>query len=376
MDSTSSPTSRCSNTKLSKYSVEHRLLFHSHWIVIPQDSSILKVLGLSIGRSVMRWSPLARFIPGGEGWLAEKGRIYRADLKSRFAFDSTNVKLSLVECLVSKWIRRSEPRSLPLVFEANSTQKKKKRVFLVKEITKFHVTGNLAIIILGWIKPRLSSMNAIKWGCVVGLINALRIQFTSSLLTWVLIGFTSYQAHCCRPVTAPPCKNCSPFTHTNNCYIVMFSAISTTTDHSNQQLDTVMNRILHIHEPWLSLVRGFMWRGSRTRFPGSRCNLLSAWIGKWRLKIHPRCDSCGLHFSYRRGYWCSILSRMVHNSMCNCIHDAKLSSLCKCADGNYFNIRVFRSMILTRWTQYLIDFTYYFISFIEKTPPAKLDFIP
>ncbi|KNZ52646.1 hypothetical protein VP01_3493g3 [Puccinia sorghi] len=36
----------------------------------------------------------------------------RKDLKSRFAFNSTNVELSLVECLTSKWISRSEPRTL------------------------------------------------------------------------------------------------------------------------------------------------------------------------------------------------------------------------------------------------------------------------
>ncbi|KNZ46168.1 hypothetical protein VP01_749g2 [Puccinia sorghi] len=38
--------------------------------------------------------------------LVEKGRIYQADAKKHEAFDSTNVKLSLVECLASKWISR------------------------------------------------------------------------------------------------------------------------------------------------------------------------------------------------------------------------------------------------------------------------------
>ncbi|KNZ62458.1 uncharacterized protein VP01_12683g1, partial [Puccinia sorghi] len=40
MDSASSPTSRGSNPKLSKYSVEHGLLFHRHWIVVPRDSAL------------------------------------------------------------------------------------------------------------------------------------------------------------------------------------------------------------------------------------------------------------------------------------------------------------------------------------------------
>ncbi|KNZ47220.1 uncharacterized protein VP01_6598g1 [Puccinia sorghi] len=40
MDSTTSPTFRHSNPKLSQYTVEHGLLFHGHWIVVPRDSAL------------------------------------------------------------------------------------------------------------------------------------------------------------------------------------------------------------------------------------------------------------------------------------------------------------------------------------------------
>ncbi|KNZ60970.1 uncharacterized protein VP01_1473g2, partial [Puccinia sorghi] len=40
MDSASSPASQCSNPKLSKYSIEHELLFHGHQIVVPRDSAL------------------------------------------------------------------------------------------------------------------------------------------------------------------------------------------------------------------------------------------------------------------------------------------------------------------------------------------------